>query len=159
MFGRKAAEREDVGARVVEHLGDLGVGALEHPGDLVELRLDVRRVGLGEDGADDGGDHVLAGPRDDRKHISHEVHPAALPGRTLEHGADGLLQAGVGVGDDEPHAAQTAGLQRAEELGPEDLVFAVADVETEDLAAPVGGNTDRDDDCLDTIRWLTRALQ
>jgi hypothetical protein len=31
---------------------------------------------------------------------------------------------------------------------PEGFVFAVADVEAEDLAAPVGGNAERDDDRL-----------
>ena len=74
MFGWESAECEDVGAGVVEHLGDFRVGAFEHPGDLVELGLDVLCAGLGEDGADDGGDHVLAGARDDGENVSHEVH-------------------------------------------------------------------------------------
>ncbi len=145
MFGREPTEREDVGAGIVQHCGDLRVRALEHPGDLIELGLDVSRVGLGEDGADDRGNHVLAGTRDDGEHISHEVNSAALPRGTLEHCADGLLQTAVRVGDDELDTVQPARLQRPKELGPEDLVLAVTDVETEDFAAPVGGHSDGDD--------------
>ena len=111
MLGREPAEREDIGARVVQHFGDLRVRAFKHPGDLVELGLDVLCVGLGEDGADDGGDHVLTCARDDGEHISHEMDSAALPGSTLKDGADGLLEAGVGVGDDELDAVQSAGFQ------------------------------------------------
>ena len=76
------------------------------------------------------------------------MHSASLPGNALEDHPDGFLQPGVGVGNDELHPTEAAGLQRAEEPGPEGLVLAVADVEAEDLAAPVGGNTERDDDCL-----------
>ena len=73
------------------------------------------------------------------------MHPAALPAGALKHRADSLLQPGGGVGDDELDAVDTAGLQRAEEARPKGLGLAVTDVETKDLAAPVGGNTDRDD--------------
>ena len=145
VLGRESVEREDVGARVVEHPGDFRVGAFEHPGDLIELGLDVLRVGLGEDGADDTGDDVLTGARHDRENVSHEVDSAALPGGALEDGADRLLQTGVGVGDDELDTVQTAGLERAEEARPEGFVFAVASGESKNLAAPVGGNPDGDD--------------
>jgi hypothetical protein len=46
----------------------------------------------------------------------------------------------VRVGDDQLHAVQAAGLQRAQEPGPERAVLAVTDVEAEDLAAPIGAH-------------------
>ena len=76
VFDREASEREEVFFRVVEHGGDLRVGALEHAGDLVELGPHVWRVGLGEDRADDRGDHVLGALGHDREHVAHEVDPA-----------------------------------------------------------------------------------
>ena len=78
---------------VVEHDGDLRVGAFQHRGDFLKLAVDVVSVGLGEDRADDRGDHVLAAFRDDGEHVAHEVHAASLPGGALEHGPDRLLQA------------------------------------------------------------------
>jgi hypothetical protein len=42
----------------------------------------------------------------------------------------------------------TAGLQRPQERGPERGVLAVADVEAEDLAVPIGGHPGRHDDGL-----------
>jgi hypothetical protein len=55
-------------------------------------------------------------------------------------------EAGVLVGDHHLHASQTAVLQIGEEASPEDLVLGVADVEAEDLAAAVGGDSAGDDD-------------
>ena len=43
---------------VAQHRFDLGELPSEHGGDDVELFADVRGVGLGEDGADRGGDHL-----------------------------------------------------------------------------------------------------
>jgi hypothetical protein len=71
-----------------------------------------------------------------------EVDPAALPGGALEAAADRRLEAGVGVGDDQPHPTQPAGLQRPQESGPERLVLGVADVDAEHLAAAFGGDDD-----------------
>src|SRR3546814_18763629 len=45
---RELSEREQVGPGGLEHLGDLGMRSREHPDDLVELGVDVLRVGLGE---------------------------------------------------------------------------------------------------------------
>ena len=50
----------------------------------------------------------------------------------------------MGVGDDQLDPGQAAGLQGAEEVGPERFGFGVADVESKDLAAPVSGDADRD---------------
>jgi hypothetical protein len=68
------------------------------------------------------------------------VHPAPLPGGADEHRPDGGFQAGVGVADDQLHPAESAGLQRAQERGPERTILRIADVEAEYLAAAVGGH-------------------
>jgi hypothetical protein len=65
------------------------------------------------------------------------VDPAALHRGAGHHGADGLPEAEVGVGDDQLHPAQPTGLERPEERGPERTVFGVADREAEDLAAAI----------------------
>jgi hypothetical protein len=49
----ESGEGEDITSSVLEHQGDLRVGAGQHPGDFIELGQDVLLVGLGEDGADD----------------------------------------------------------------------------------------------------------
>ena len=45
------------------------------------------------------------------------------------------------VGDDEPDSGQATALQVGEELAPEHLVLAVADIQPEDLPPAVGGHT------------------
>ena len=78
----------------------------------------------------------------------------------MQHRADRGLQAGVGVGDDQLHPAQAAGLQRAQERGPERPVLGVADVEAEDLTAAVGGDAGGDHHRLGHHpAGCTRALQ
>ena len=57
-----------------------------------------------------------------------------------------LDQAGVLVGDDQPHPGQAALLRRGQEAAPEHLVLAVADVEAEDLPGAVGGDPGGDHD-------------
>ena len=59
----KPVNGEEVLGGLAEHLGDLGELALEHAGDLVELGPDVVPVGLSEDRADRGGDHLRGGLR------------------------------------------------------------------------------------------------
>ena len=66
----------------------------------------------------------------------------------MQDRADRGLQAGVGVGDDQLHPVEAAGLQRAQERGPERPVLAVADVEAQHLAAAVGGDPGGDHDRL-----------
>ena len=46
----------------------------------------------------------------------------------------------MGVGDDQLHPVQAAGLQRPQERGPERAVLGVADVEAEHLPVPVGAD-------------------
>ena len=67
------------------------------------------------------------------EHVAHEVDPAALPGRALQDRADGVDQAAVGVGDDQLDAVQAAVAQVAQELGPELLGLAVADLRSRAL--------------------------
>jgi hypothetical protein len=103
---------------------------------------------LSEDRADGGGDHLAAGFGDLGEHVAQEVDPATLPGRAEHHLLDGLSQALVRVGDDEVHPGETAGAQRPQERGPEDLVLAVTDRDAEDLAVAVSGDTGGDHDRL-----------
>ena len=70
-----------------------------------------------------------------REQVAGEVDPAALVPDALEDPAEGGDQAGVLVGDDQPHPGQAALLQGAQEAAPEHLVLGVADVEAEDLPA------------------------
>ena len=109
---REPGEGEQVVVGLAEHLLDLGQLLAEHRGDDLELLGDVLGVGLGEDGADRGGDHLLVALGHDREHVAHEVDPAPLPGGADEHRADRGLQPGVGVADDQLHPAEPAGLQR-----------------------------------------------
>jgi hypothetical protein len=76
------------------------------------------------------------------------MHPAALPSRADQHRLDGGLETGVRVGDDQLGAAQPAGLEGAQERGPEGAVLAVADRAAEHLPVPVGGHAGGDDDGL-----------
>ena len=67
MFGREPAEREDVGAGVVEHFGDFGVGAFEHPGGvtrIVENRQGLVLAAAGVDGSNTPDGIVLLLPAD-----------------------------------------------------------------------------------------------
>jgi hypothetical protein len=52
---------------------------------------------VGEDRADQRGDHRLGVPWDLVQQVAHEMGPAALPARTIEHAGDGVDQALVGV--------------------------------------------------------------
>jgi len=54
----------------------------------------------------------------------------------------------VRVGHDELRPAQPTGAERTQQRRPEVLVLAVAEVEAEHDAAPVGGETERDADRL-----------
>src|SRR5215216_1581850 len=65
--------------------------------------------------------------------VPEEVDAAALP-RHAQHLRDRRLQSLVGVGDAELHAPQAAADQAAQELCPERLRLALADVEADHLA-------------------------
>jgi hypothetical protein len=70
-----------------------------------------------------------------------------------------LLEAGVGIRDHQLHADQAAGFEAAQERGPERAVFAVADVQAEDLAAAISGHAGGDTTARETTRPSTRALR
>ena len=65
--------------------------------------------------------------------LAQEVDAAALPG-AAEHLADRLLEAGVGVGDDQLHAGEAALDEAAQEAAPERFGLGLADVEADHLA-------------------------
>jgi len=62
---RESGEGEDITPSVLEHQGDLRVGAGQHPGGFIDLDQDVLLVGLGEDRANNRGPHILRTLRDD----------------------------------------------------------------------------------------------
>ena len=73
---------------------------------------------------------------------------------------DGLGEAGMGVGDDQLGTGESAGLQRAQERGPEGAVLGVTNVQPQDLAAAVGGHAGGDHDRSGRrTRPSTRALR
>jgi hypothetical protein len=55
---RKGAEGQQFFDRVAQHRLQLGELPSQHPGDHVQLLMNMGGVGLGEDGADGGGDHL-----------------------------------------------------------------------------------------------------
>ena len=55
----------------------------------------------------------------------------------MEQLSDRGLEALMGVGDDQLHPGQAAGLERAQERGPERPVLAVADIETQHFASSI----------------------
>jgi len=106
----------------------------------------VGGVGLGEHGAHRGSDHLGGGFGHPGQHVAHEVHPAALPARPDEHAGDRLLEAEMVVADDELHAGEPPGPQRAQERRPEGPVFGVTDLDAEDFPVTGGGDARGDDD-------------
>jgi hypothetical protein len=68
------------------------------------------------------------------------VDAATLHRCAGHHGLDGLAQAEVGVGDDQLHPSQPAGLQAAQERCPERPILRIADAEAEDLTAAVAAH-------------------
>ena len=62
-------------------------------------------VGLSEDGAEQGGDHVLVAAGHRRQKVPDEMHPASLSGRALEPAVGGSCEPSVRVGDHQAHIA------------------------------------------------------
>jgi hypothetical protein len=114
--------------------------------------------GGGEDATDRAGDKRLLGPGDVAEHVAQEMDGAALPG-AAQHLGDRGLEAGVGVGDAQPHPLQAPGPQAAEELPPEALGLGLAEVQADDLTAAAVVDAVRDHQRLvpDPTR-LTHAL-
>lgn len=108
-------------------------------------------VGLGERGADRRGDHLGVALRDDREHVAHEVRRAPLPGRAISTALIACSRPVWASLMTQLHAAESAGLQAAQESCPERPVLGVADVEAENLSAAVGGDTGGDHHRLDQV--------
>jgi hypothetical protein len=139
----KQGEGQQLLGAVAQHALELGGLAAQDPSDHLELLADVGGVGLGEAGADGGGDHLRGALGHAGEYAAEEVDPAALDCRASHHGLDGLAEAEVGVGDHQLHPSQPAGLQAAQELGPEGAVLAVTDGEAEHLPTAVAAHPGR----------------
>ena len=75
---------------------------------------------------------------------SDRVHPAALPGRA-EHPGNSVLEAFVGIGDDQLDAFQAATGQGFEKARPKRLGLGRPDLQADDLAPAVGADCNGDD--------------
>ena len=71
------------------------------------------------------------------------MRAAPLPRRAGQGGADGVGQAAVGIGDDQPHPGQATGGQPGQEPQPARAVLLRGDVQAEDFALPVAVDPDR----------------
>jgi len=81
-----------------------------------------------------------------REQVTGEVDPAALMRHPLELPAQSGDQTPVLVRYEQLDPGQATFPQGAEETAPKHLVFAVTDVDTEDLPAAGRGHTGRDHD-------------
>jgi hypothetical protein len=66
------------------------------------------------------------------------MDPAALPAAGLQHPPDRVGEAHVGVADHQLDASEAALLERANELAPEALGFAVTYLQAKQFTAAVG---------------------
>src|SRR5205814_10206006 len=137
MRPREGHEGEHVVLGLVHQRTELGELASKLIGHRSPLR--ARCVGrlLHEHRADGRRDHASLRLARVRQRVAHEVHAAALPGR-LEHLGCRGLDAFVAVADHEFHATQAAPVQAAQELGPERLGFAGADLQAQHFALTFG---------------------
>jgi hypothetical protein len=102
------------------------------------------RVRLGKGRANRRGYHGGSGFGHVSEGIPHEVHPAPLPARPLQHRSNGALEAFVGIANHQLQASQAARQQPAQELEPESAVLAWPHIQPEDLPLTGGayGNGD-----------------
>jgi len=116
------------------------------------LQLVVERIIVGEDGLEIRHVIPLRSPPPGRdgspdepngRLRSDRMDPASLPRRAQHLGGRGLEPL-MRVGDHQPHTAQAAAHQRAQELGPERLRFRRTDRHAEHLASAIGVHGDRD---------------
>ena len=136
MCGREAHVGQHIGLRLVEEGGELGQLGAQLVGDAAPLG--PRRFGIVlRERCGDEGRYDAPAPLAGMRHgIAHEMHAAALPGG-IQDLADRGLDALMGVGDYQLHAAQAPPRQLAQERGPERLRLGRPDVEAEHLAPAV----------------------
>jgi hypothetical protein len=134
VVGREGVEGQDVVLGALHQGNDLGELALQRGHRFGEpvARL-VETVGV-EDRADQRRQQAVLVAACVPQAVAQEVHGAALP-RRAEHLGDRVLQALVGIADDQLHADQAARDEVPEEVGPERLGLRLADVQADDLPA------------------------
>ena len=142
---REVAERQHVLPGLVHQLSGLGETLSERGGQVIPAAEDLGCVLLGEHAAQRGGDHALMGLWNALQQVAGEMDTAALPHTALQLPADRLGESRVGIAHHQLHASQAAFLERAEELAPEALAFAVAHLEAQQLPASVGIDAHGDD--------------
>ena len=127
MLGGEGQVGQDVMLALVHQGSELGPTRPELVGDLPPGLASGVGVGLEEGLAQGGGDHGVLALRHVGQGVPHQVDAAALPGGAEDAG-DRLLEAFVGIGDDQLHAFQAAPDQALEEARPERLRLRRADL-------------------------------
>ena len=112
--------------------------------DLAVLGADRGRVGLLEDGADQGGDPRLGGLGHPGEQVAVVVRAAPLPRGSGQDGGDHVHQVGVVVAGHQRDAGPATGGQAAQERQPSGAVFGAGHADAEDLAVPVSVDAGRD---------------
>ena len=134
---REVAEGQDVLLGLQHELGGPGETLGQRGGQVIPAAFDLAGVFLGKHRAQGGRDHALVSLGYPLQQVAGKVHPAALPGAALQLPPDCLGEAHVGVADHQLDPAQAALFERDQELAPEALALAIADLEAEQLTAAV----------------------
>ena len=144
MLGREGQVAQHVRFGLIQQGGQAWEARPEAVRYLAPLLMRCGRVRLGKGRPNRGGDHGRGRFWHMGEGIPHEVHPAPLPARPLQHRSDGALQAFMGIADDQLHPNQAACDQPTQELEPESAVLARSHVQPEHLPLARGphGNGD-----------------
>ena len=143
---REVAEGQHVLAGLEHELCCPGKAFGQGAGQVIPAGFDLSCLLLSEYRAQGSGDHLLMSFWHRLEQVPGEMDPAALPAAALQHSADRVGEAPVGIADDELDPCESALFQRADELAPEALAFAVSDLETEQLPAAISVHAHGDDD-------------
>ena len=172
VLGREVAECQHVLAGLDHQLSRAGELGSEHGADLIPLLQHRLLALLREHRAQRGGDHLLVGfwhrleqvsgvgeafrgaVMDAAQAAQRSAPRGATPAAALQHPANGVGEALVGIADHELDPAETAflllrrslRLEGAKKLAPEGLALAVAHLEAEQLAPAIGVHAHGDDD-------------
>ena len=138
VLGREVTESEHILLGMPHQFCCLGEPLHKRASQIVPASLDLGHLLLGEYRAQRRGHDVLMGLGHALEQVPGEVH---LPAAALQHPADRVGEAHVGVADHEIDPREAALLMlrrspllwRAEELTPEALAFAVAHLDAEQL--------------------------
>ena len=138
MGPRERGEGQHLGLGVGHQRCDFGESGAELGGDFVPGVAHSAGVGLREDGSEHRGGHVLVSLGHQSEQVADEVHSAALAPGTLQGPVRGGAEPGVSVGYHQAHPGEPSDSQRAQEVLPEGLALAVADVGT---VPQIGGSS------------------